>query len=362
MKRLTKTLLLLFLLLCAVCLISQKPVIATTDNNLTETPAPEITPPISPTPSVIPEKPKNGWNTMENGHKKYYRQGRFLTGLASINGKQYLFDKNGYLLQNAWGTAGKNTYRTNKSGVIMKNKLITVDKKVYYMNKKGVMTKGWKNFKAGKSYFDSKGARVTGLKKIGKKRYYFNKKGIMQTGTKKVKSTTYYLNEKGVLQVRKEGSKYYQANGKEMPKVEAQDFETLQTAKGIVTKITTKNMTKAQKFKKCFDWVISKPYITYRRFSNFSGWPAVYANDHFIRKGGNCQSDAAAFAYLAKALGYTKVYVCTDSNGNSGLAHSWAEINGRVYDPLFAEAKNYSNNFGAPYGVYPLHPILHIRL
>lgn len=70
----------------------------------------------------------------------------------------------------------------------------------------------------------------------------------------------------------------------------------------------------------------------------------------------------AAFAYLAKAIGYTNIYVCTDSDGTWGLAHSWAEINGLVYDPLFAEAKNYNKYYGAPYGVYELHPILHVAL
>lgn len=361
-----KTALLLLLLSCPAWLLSEKPVLAVSENTVIETPAPvpspEITPVITPTPTVIPDKPQNGWNTMADGRKKYYRQGRYLTGLVTISQKQYFFDKNGYLLSNAWGTLGSKKYRTNKNGTIIKNKLITVDKNVYYMDKNGVMAKGWKTFKAGKSYFGSNGARVTGLKKIGKNRYYFNKKGIMQTGTKEADGTTYYLNEKGILQATKKGSKYYRANGKKMDKVQAQDFETLQTAKSIIAKITTSRMSKTEKLKKCFDWVISKPYVTHRGFSNFSGWPAVYANDHFLRNGGNCFSDAAAFAYLAKGLGYKNVYVCVDSDGSRGLGHSWAEINGLVYDPLFAEAKNYNSNYRAPYGVYILHPILHIHI
>lgn len=350
------TMLLLLLLTCAVWMTSGSPVSAAPELS----PAPEITPSITPGPTVLPERPKNGWNTMDDGRKKYYRQGRYVTGLVSISKKQYFFDKKGYLLKDGWGTVGKKKYRTNKSGIIIKDKLITVNERVYYMQKNGVMKKGWKKFKAGKSYFGANGARATGVKKIGKSRYYFNKKGIMQTGTKKVRSITYYMDEKGILQGTKNGSKYYRPNGKKMDKLQSQDFETLQTAKSIIAKITTPKMTKGQKFKKCFDWVISKPYVTYRGFSNFSGWPAIYANDHFLRKGGNCISDACAFAYLAKTLGYDKVFVCADSHGSG--AHGWAEINGLVYDPLFAEAKSYSRNYGAPYGVYALHPILHIRL
>lgn len=133
-------------------------------------------------------------------------------------------------------------------------------------------------------------------------------------------------------------------------------------AKEIVAKITNAGMSQSQKLKVCFDWVIRKPYVTRRAFSNFAGWPAVFANDHFVLGGGNCHSDAAAFAYLAKALGYTNVYVCTDSDGRRGLAHSWAEVNGLVYDPLFAEAKSYYRYFGVSYRTYELDPILHIAI
>lgn len=82
-------------------------------------------------------------------------------------------------------------------------------------------------------------------------------------------------------------------------------------------------MTQEQKLKACFDWVIKKPYVMRRKFVNEPGWPALYANDHFLLGGGNCESDACAFAYLAKAIGYTNIYVCTDSDGTWGLAHSW---------------------------------------
>lgn len=222
--------------------------------------------------------------------------------------------------------------------------------------------KGWYTTKKKNRQYYRKGKFVTGLQKIGKKYYYFNKHGAMQTGKVKVKNITYYLSDKGVLEAFQKKSVWYYANGKKMTKTDALNFETLQTAKSIVKKITTSSMSQSQKLKVCFDWVISKPYMTRRTFANVKGWPAVYANDHFLLGGGNCFADAAAFAYLAKALGYEKVYVCVDCDGSGGRGHSWAEINGLVYDPLFAEAKSYSGNYGVPYGTYALHPILHIGI
>lgn len=222
--------------------------------------------------------------------------------------------------------------------------------------------KGWYTTRKGNKQYYRKGKFITGFQKIRKKYYYFNKFGALQTRTVKEKKTTYYPNENGVVEAFQKRSAWYYANGKKMTKTDAQDFQTLQTAKSIVKQITNLHMSQSEKLKKCFDWVISKPYVTRRTFANTAGWPAVYANDHFLLGGGNCFADAAAFAYLAKALGYKNVYVCVDCDGSGGKGHAWTEINGLAYDPLFAEAKSYSGNYGVPYGTYILHPILHIRL
>ena len=72
--------------------------------------------------------------------------------------------------------------------------------------------------------------------------------------------------------------------------------------------------------------------------------------------------DASAFAYLAKALGYKNVYICADGSRRDDNSHAWTEINGRVYDPLFAEAKSYSRNYGVRYGVYTLSPVTRKKL
>ncbi len=222
--------------------------------------------------------------------------------------------------------------------------------------------KGWYTTPKKNRQYYRRGKFVTGLQKIRNNYYYFNKKGIMQTGTVKCRKVTYYLNDKGIVEASHKKSSYYYGNGKKMSKTDAQDFQTLLTAKSIVKQITNSRMSQAEKLKKCFDWVISKPYVTRRTFANTAGWPALYANDHFLLGGGNCFADAAAFAYLAKALGYKKVYVCVDCDGSGGRGHAWAEINGLAYDPLFAESKSYAANYGVPYGTYILHPILHIAL
>lgn len=155
---------------------------------------------------------------------------------------------------------------------------------------------------------------------------------------------------------------------------------TLQRAKIIVNQITSPGASMDQKLYTCFNWVIKHYYYTRRSFQNQPSWPAVYANDYLatptgqfdgsylwstkyfydMSARGNCFSDGCAFAYLAKAIGYSNVKVCADAN--SSHAHCWAEINGLVYDPLFAEVHKPFGTYGAAYGNYPLHPVVRVLI
>ena len=65
---------------------------------------------------------------------------------------------------------------------------------------------------------------------------------------------------------------------------------------------------------------------------------------------------AGRIGSVSNDLGYKNVYVCVDTTATDGSGHCWAEIGGRVYDPLFAEAKSYYGYFGVGYGSYGLYP------
>ncbi len=263
----------------------------------------------------------NGWVTNAKGKTFYYIDGVKVTGLKTINSKTY-----------------------------------------YFKPSNGAMvTEKWVTLKKGKAWFNKNGVRVTGLKKINKKYYYFSAKGILKTGTTKSGKNTYYADSKGVLYAWKIGSTYYKSNGKKMDSVDKKEFKTYLRAKSIANSITTSSMSKAQKLKVCFDWVMSKNYAFMTTGLNYPGWTADYANDHFLYGKGTCHADACALAYLAKAIGYDEVYACTDSAKEG--AHGWCEIDGLVYDPLFAQAKNYAKYYAASYSTYYIQtPILHEKI
>ncbi|MCD7736721.1 MAG: hypothetical protein LUI07_07160 [Lachnospiraceae bacterium] len=354
---------------------------------------------------------KNGWNG-----RKYYKNGVALTGRRTIDGKVYYFDKNGRVVTGWKKINGKVYYFSRKSGVGNYGAACTGKKKInsryYYFSQKGILKTGWKTIdgkryyfrtsgkmgttlgaaltkgvhtvdgavyyftgggyvKTGwwyktsdgeKYYYNSRGVRVTGIQKISGNYYFFRSSGRLLTESKKIDGINYYLDSNGYLEAYSDGSVYYKPNGTKMTDLETEDYKTLLRARAVIAEVTTSNMTKAQKLKACFDWVISKPYKIRRKFSPADGWIITYANDHFIRGGGDCHADGSAFAYLAKALGYTEVYVCLDSNGITSQGHCWTEINGKVYDPLFSEAKNYSKYYGCSYSTYGLRAILHIKM
>ena len=267
------------------------------------------------------KKLKNGWIK-----QRYYKKGKYLKGLKKIKGKKYFFKKNGKI------------------------------------------TKGWKKIKKKKYFFRKKGKKgvrgsaVTGKVKIKKYWYLFNKSGTWRKKTKKVKGYTYYIDKNGHIEAYKHKKKYYKPRGKRMKSYEVSDYKTFCRARRIVKRITSKKMSKRRKLLKCFNWVRRKPYKQYRHFYPYKSWPATYANDHFVRGAGDCHSDGSAFAYLAKAIGYKRVYVCLDCNGISAQGHCWTEVNGRVYDPLFIERGHRYKYYGGSYRAYELSPILKVKI
>lgn len=209
--------------------------------------------------------------------------------------------------------------------------------------------KGWQTVN-GKKFYYKNGEALIGKQKIGKNYYFFSKKGVMKTGTVKDGANTYYLNAKGHMEAYQVKSTLYKPTGKKMKDYEAKEYRTLLTARDKVAEITKKSDSKATKLLKCFKWVQKGYYHQYRKFRNYEGWAADFANDHFKKKwkgdrSGCCMSDGAAFAYLALAIGYDKVYVGVDKASGVG-GHGCARIGNKYYDPLFAEAKSFSKYYG----------------
>ena len=127
-----------------------------------------------------------------------------------------------------------------------------------------------------------------------------------------------------------EGREWLVVRGKAWEIACANDM-TLYRAFKVIENITTESMTQEEKLKACYDYVQKMTELN-PRLPHYTGedWPMIYAEDVFMNKEGNCLSFASALAYMAKALGYKDVYVCSSGE------HGWAEIDGLIYDPEWA--------------------------
>lgn len=214
---------------------------------------------------------------------KYYRNGELANGTVTVNGKKLTFVKG--VLRTGMQTINGNKYYYNTSGVLQKNGIVGSDKD------------GW---------------------------YYADKNGKIDFS---------YSN--GITQ---NGKDWNVMSGK-ATRVKTKSDKTLFRALKVVAKVTNKSMSKSQKLKACFNYTKNAYKELNPRIPHYHGsdWPIVYANDMFVDGAGNCFSYGAAFAYMAKAIGYKNVYCC-----NSG-GHGWAEVDGLVYDPEWSRhhAKDY---------------------
>ncbi len=293
--------------------------------------------------------------------------GQAATGWQTINGKRYYFSSSG-ILQTGIRVIDKKGYYFAPNGSArgqMQTGFQTVNGNTYYFGSDGASVRGWQTISGARYYFLSSGVMVTGLRAVGGSLYCFsengNTKGQMQTGFQTVNGKTYYFGSDGAALRGWQtigGTTYYFGNdyvltNKQVNNVVASDAcgtmkeKTLWRAEILVSKLTTPGMSKEEKLRACFmnlatpgNYGGGNP-----RIPHYTGmdWVEIYANDIFIGGSGNCLSMAAAFAYMAKACGYTEVYGCNSTG------HGWTEINGLIYDP--EQYRDTANNklYAVPY-------------
>lgn len=199
-------------------------------------------------------------------------------------------------------------------------------------------------------YYNAKGKKVTGLKKIKHKRYYFDANGVQRTSWQKIGKYYYYFTpeegQKGCMVKSKTVNGIpLKSGGRAQETTENKDkLDLMVTASKTVESITDWSMSKTDRLWKCFEYTKSHyQYYVWRKFpTGMKNWDRLYAADMLYRGRGNCFSYAAAYAYLANAVGY-EAYVVSSGG------HGWAEINGRVHDPDWALASRVDTYFAMSY-------------
>lgn len=210
----------------------------------------------------------------------------------------------------------------------------------------------WKTIKSRHYYYNARGKKVKGKVKIGSRYYFFDKNGIQRYGWKKIKNNYYFfristgttgaymLTSTTINGIALDASGRASKSGSNLRKL-----KLMTEANKIVEKISRPGMNKMQRLRASFDYVKKQyTYYCWREFRNTQDWEKDFAEDMFFRGGrGDCVSYAAAFAYLANAVGMKKVYVICSGG------HGWAEIGGKVYDPDWALVSSVDSYFAMSY-------------
>ena len=168
----------------------------------------------------------------------------------------------------------------------------------------------------------------------------------------------YRKNSKAVKDCR-----YRAPNSKKLSSGQRSDLRADQRARRIVNGITNSHMSKSEKLKVCYKWLIrSNGYGGWRRLSDGGNyWYAINANDLFEHRRGDCISYACAMAYMAKVIGYNNVNVCSRDT-RAGNHHTWTEINGRVYDSYFGKRRGIKKYYGISYKKYDYKVVFRKRI
>ena len=203
---------------------------------------------------------------------RYYVAGKYVTGKYEIDGSNYYFDKNGYMVKSKTVTSGNVIYTIDENGVIVKEEAkptrpstgfwtegghtyyyvddvkvvsawVEADGKQYYFDADGYMVtkqtvidNALCSFNAdgslaskealdtyngfltlgSKTYFYENGVAVKGWKNISENWYYFNADGNMNKSNKTIDGVFYTFHSDGTLKsgawkTNKNGSRYYYA-------------------------------------------------------------------------------------------------------------------------------------------------------
>ena len=130
----------------------------------------------------------------------------------------------------------------------------------------------------------------------------------------------------------------------------------------VVESCTDGTMTQNKQLEQCFNYFINE--VSYEREMNvpIGDWTSDYARQIFLTGKGNCYKYAAAFAYIARGLGYeAKVCSGTVASAMGGTTpHAWTEVKigdkWYIFDTEMQDVKG-SGYYKQTYDKYPAGPI-----
>lgn len=244
-----------------------------------------------------------------------------------------------------------------------KNGLVKVKNNYYYYINGKKVTNTWKTINGRKYYFQEKGNAASYIRLNGKAyvfdpygrlvnkgksvfyrkgahTFYVDKNGEAATGWFTAQGKLFYADPKGRLyKNRVRDGVTFSSTGRAKNNSAAKlKMKTME----IMKNITTPGMSKPQKLRAAWNYVVNSGRFYYRS-TDYNiwreGWQKESAYEMFYMRSGSCTEFATAFAALAAEAGYDPYVVygrvpgSRDGAADGMTRHCWIEIDGLSYDP-----------------------------
>ena len=191
-----------------------------------------------------------------------------------------------------------------------------------------------------------------GVEYEGGNTYLYDEAHLIQTGWQIIDGEYYFFDRQTgerIVGQTVDGIEIGEDGEVSLSEYDKNKIEAMMKAHKVLVENTLPTDSMEEKRRKVFDWVLSFPYHRYRHLKDVyeeEGIEIVMANDIFDEGAGDCVSESAALALLFHEIGYTNVYWVHDTG------HSWVRSDDKLFDPLFAESRDFEANYDAEFTDY----------
>lgn len=161
---------------------------------------------------------KDGLYTIDGENYLFDEDGYLVSGWQLYKNRWYYFDEDDFEAEKGWKEIDSTVYYFDNDCAMVTNYWAFHDNKWYYFGGSGVRSSGW-IFTGGKWYYMNEDYTMhTGWLQDKGKWYYMDKSGEMLSGWQQIKDVWYYFNENGVMAANTFIDDYYvDSNGAWIP-------------------------------------------------------------------------------------------------------------------------------------------------
>lgn len=192
------------------------------------------------------------------------------------------------------------------------------------------------------------------------KQYYFDENGYIVRGTKVINGITYEFGSDCALITTASAPETTPAGTTVAAGYECTRAQLKANCDYVIAQATTEAMDPFTKLKFCYQYIIDHTSYVRTYETPAGDWTPSFANQVLVAGTGNCYRYAAAFAYLAKDLGFeTKIITgMVPSKKGGQTPHSWTEVfvndNYYIFDTELEDA-NHNDYFMKTYKAHPFY-------